>query len=362
MTLVFSAEQEELRATVRSFFERTSPEAEVRRLMETDEGYDPAVWQRMGKQLGLQGIHLPEEYGGSGFGFVELCLVLEEMGAALLCAPFFASAVLAASTLLESGDEDAKKELLPGLASGATIGTLAYAGGSVAATPTETGFTVTGTKSFVLDGALADLLLVTAQTGNGLSLFAVSGDAQGLAKTRLPTMDLTRKQAELVFTDTPARLVGVEGAAEGILEKVLRLACVALVNESVGGARAVLAQSVGYAKERFQFGRAIGSFQAIKHKCANMLVDVEGSKSAAYRAAEVAATDHESLPVQASLAKAYVGEAYFHAAKENIQIHGGTGFTWEHPAHLYFKRAKTSELLFGDPLYHRTLLADRFGL
>jgi alkylation response protein AidB-like acyl-CoA dehydrogenase len=367
-TFVFSDEQEELRRTVGSFLRNTAPEAEVRRLMETEDGYDPATWKRMAEQLGLQGIHIPEEYGGSGFGYVELCLILEEMGAALLCAPFFASAVLATSALLESGDEAAKKDFLPGLAGGETIGTLAYAGAdgqpetATTATRTGEGYTLNGVKDFVLDGALADLILVTAVMDGGLSLFAVAKDAAGLGVTRLSTMDLTRKQARLAFDGTPARLVGSEGAADGVINKVLQLACVALVNESAGGARAVLGQAVGYAKERLQFGRAIGSFQAIKHRCADLLVDVEGSKSAAYAAAEAAADGDERLPVLASLAKSYVGEAYFHAAAENIQIHGGIGFTWEHPAHLYFKRAKSSELLFGDPIYHRTLLADALAL
>jgi alkylation response protein AidB-like acyl-CoA dehydrogenase len=364
MTLVFSPEQEELRRTVRSFLAAASPESEVRRLMETETGYDPATWARMGTELGLQGIHIPEEYGGSGFSFVELCLILEEMGAALLSAPFLASAVLASTALLESGDEAAKKELLPGLASGETIGTLAYLGAEgrpdsrVTATRTDSGFVINGTKGFVLDGAAADLILVTA----GGSLFAVAKDA--VEATALPVMDQTRKQAQLRFTDAPGRLIGSEGTADGLLERVLQFACVAVVNESAGGARAVLDQAVSYAKERFQFGRQIGSFQAIKHKCANMLVDVEGSKSAAYHAAELAASgaSPDELAIAASLAKSYVGEAYYHAAAENIQIHGGIGFTWEHPAHLYFKRAKSSELLFGDPLSHRTLLAERFGL
>ncbi|TQS40556.1 acyl-CoA dehydrogenase family protein [Cryptosporangium phraense] len=364
----FSPEQEELRATVRSFLDRHSDEAAVRRLMETDDGYDPAVWNLMGTQLGLQGLYIPEEYGGSGFSFAELCLVLEEMGARLLCAPFFASAVLAASALLESDDEEAKKDLLPGIASGETIATLAYSNdsgqpdGAVTATSTPAGYTLDGSRHFVLDGALADLILVVACADAGPSLFAVEKGADGLTPTRLPTMDLTRKQADLTFDDTPARLIGAEGSADEVLQRVLQLACVALVNESVGGARAVLEQATTYAKERLQFGRPIGSFQAIKHRCADMLVAVEGSRSAAYHAATVAATGDGQLAVIASLAKSYVSEAYFSVAAENIQVHGGIGFTWEHPAHLYFKRAKSAELLFGDPISHRELLAQRFGL
>ncbi len=371
MNFAFSEEQEELRRTVRSFLDQKSPETEVRRLMETDDGYDPAVWKQMGEQLGLQGLHIPEEFGGSGYTYVELCIVLEEMGSHLLCAPYFSSVVLAANTLLESGDDAAKKELLPGIATGETIATLALteengrwdeAGVTMTATKSGDGYKLSGTKSFVIDGATADLILVAARTGTGVSLFAVAGDAAGVTKTRLSTMDLTRKQAKLEFNDTPARLIGTEGGGWPVLERVLDLAVIALSNESVGGAQFVLDMAVQYAKDRVQFGRPIGSFQAIKHKCADMLLEVESSKSAAYYGAGMVAEGSDEVPSVASLAKAYVGEAYFHVAAENIQVHGGIGFTWEHPAHLYFKRAKSSELLFGDPTYHRELLAQRIGL
>jgi len=371
VNFAFSEEQEELRRTVRSFLDQKSPETEVRRLMETDDGYDPAVWKQMGEQLGLQGLHIPEEFGGSGYTYVELCIVLEEMGSHLLCAPYFSSVVLAANTLLESGDDAAKKELLPGIATGETIATLALteengrwdeAGVTMTATKSGDGYKLSGTKSFVIDGATADLILVAARTGTGVSLFAVAGDAAGVTKTRLSTMDLTRKQAKLEFNDTPARLIGTEGGGWPVLERVLDLAVIALSNESVGGAQFVLDMAVQYAKDRVQFGRPIGSFQAIKHKCADMLLEVESSKSAAYYGAGMVAEGSDEVPSVASLAKAYVGEAYFHVAAENIQVHGGIGFTWEHPAHLYFKRAKSSELLFGDPTYHRELLAQRIGL
>ena len=371
MNFAFSEEQEELRRTVRAFLDQKSSEPEVRRLMETEDGYDPAVWKQMGEQLGLQGLHIPEEFGGSGYSYVELCIVLEEMGARLLCAPYFSSVVLAANTLLESGDDAAKKELLPGIASGETIATLALTeengrwdeeGVTVTATKAGDGWTIDGTKSFVLDGAIAGLILVAARTGAGVSIFAVDGGASGITKTRLSTMDMTRKQAKLDFAGTPARLVGNDGGGWAVIEKVLDLAVIGLVNESVGGAQFVLDMAVQYAKDRVQFGRPIGSFQAIKHKCADMLLEVESSKSAAYYGAGVVAEGSDEVPSVASLAKAYVGEAYFHVTAENIQIHGGIGFTWEHPAHLYFKRAKSSELLFGDPTYHRELLAQRIGL
>jgi alkylation response protein AidB-like acyl-CoA dehydrogenase len=175
-------------------------------------------------------------------------------------------------------------------------------------------------------------------------------------------MDQTRKQAELVFDNTPATLIGTDGGAAAGLTKTLQLACVALSAEEVGGAQRVLDQSVDYAKNRIQFGRPIGSFQAIKHKCADMLLEVESAKSAAYYAGWAAAEDNDELPIVSSLAKSYCSDAYFHAAGENIQIHGGIGFTWEHHAHLYFKRAKSSELLLGDPAYHRELIAEQLGI
>ncbi len=371
MNFAFSEEQEELRRITRQFLESKSPETEVRRLMETTEGYDPAVWSQMANELGLQSLVIPEEYGGQGFTYVELTVVLEEMGRALLAAPFYSTVVLATNAILHSGDEAAKKEILPGIASGETIATLALTEpngkwdlSGVEATATKDGdsWTIDGTKMFVLDGHVADLIVVAARTGEGLSLFTVAGDAAGLTRTPLATMDQTRKQAKLEFSGVPATLIGTEGGADEVLGRVLDLAVVALAAEQVGGAQKVLDMSVEYAKDRVQFGRPIGSFQAIKHKCADMLLEVESAKSAAYYAAWCAAELNDELPEVACLAKAYCSEAYFHSAAENIQIHGGIGFTWEHPAHLYFKRAKSSELLFGDPTYHRELLAQRLGI
>jgi len=214
----------------------------------------------------------------------------------------------------------------------------------------------------VIDGHTADLIIVAARTGAGVSLFAVDGNASGLTRTALATMDQTRKQAKLDFDNTPATLIGTDGAGWDVLSTVLDLAAVGLAAEQVGGAQFVLEMAVQYAKDRVQFGRPIGSFQAIKHKCADMLLEVESAKSAAYYGLWCASEMNDELPSVASLAKAYCSEAYFHATAENIQIHGGIGFTWEHPAHLYFKRAKSSELLFGDPTYHRELLAQRIGI
>jgi len=372
MNFAFSEEQDALREAVRRFLADKSPEAEVRRLMATTEGYDPAVWKQMAEQLGLQALAIPEEYGGAGFGFVELVVVLEEMGASLLCAPFLSSAVLAAHALVTSDDDEAKARWLPGIASGETIGTLAVtedsgrwdldAVGLAARRAPGGGWTLEGHKSFVLDGCVATLVLVVARTSDGLGLFAVEGDAPGLSRTALPTMDQTRKQARLELSGTPAEPVGTPGQAAAGITKTLQLAAAALAAEQVGGAQRCLDSSVEYAKTRIQFGRPIGSFQAIKHKCADLLCEVESARSAAYYAGFAASEDSEELPLAASLAKSYCSEAYFHAAAENIQIHGGIGFTWEHPAHLYFKRAKSSELLFGDPAYHRELLAQRIGI
>ena len=376
MNFAFSEEQEELRRIVRQFLDSKSSEATVRELMETTEGYDPAVWTQMANELGLQSLIIPEEFGGQGFGYVELTVVLEEMGRRLLAAPYFSTVALATNTLLHAGDDAAKKEFLPAIASGDLIATLAFteesgkwdeAGITMEAAPSESGgsggaYKLNGTKMFVLDGHTAGLIIVAARTGEGVSLFTVAGDAAGLERTPLATMDQTRKQAKLTFSDVDAKLLGTAGAGWTTLERVLDLAAVALAAEQVGGAQFVLDMAVQYAKDRVQFGRPIGSFQAIKHKCADMLLEVESAKSAAYYAGWCASELNDELPSVASLAKAYCSEAYFHATAENIQIHGGIGFTWEHPAHLYFKRAKSSELLFGDPTYHRELLAQRIGI
>ena len=371
MNFAFTEEQEELRKTVRQFLDAKSSEAAVREQMETEAGFDAAVWSQMAEQMGLQGLAIPEEFGGSGYSYVELGIVLEEMGRALLCAPFFSSVVLAANTLLQSGDDAAKAAHLPGIASGETIATLAFtepsgkwdeSGITMEASGAGDSWTLNGTKMFVLDGHTANLIIVAARTGKGVSLFTVAGDAAGLTRTALSTMDQTRKQAKLEFSNTPATLLGEEGNGWNVLGTVLDLAAVGLAAEQVGGAQKVLEMAVDYAKVRVQFGRPIGSFQAIKHKCADMLLEVESAKSAAYYGMWCAAEMNDELPSVASLAKAYCSEAYFHATAENIQIHGGIGFTWEHPAHLYFKRAKSSELLFGDPTYHRELLAQRIGI
>jgi hypothetical protein len=330
----------------------------------------------MGGELGLQGLAIPEEFGGQGYGFVELGIVFEEMGRRLLCAPYFATVALASNAILNAGTDAEKAALLPGVATGDTIATLAFTeangrwdaeGITMVAKGSGSDWTLDGEKMFVIDGHNADLIVVAARTEgttgeDGISFFTVAGDAAGLTRTPLATMDQTRKQARLEFKGVKATPLGAAGAGWAALSKTLDQAAVCLSNEMVGGAQFVLDMSVEYAKVRVQFGRPIGSFQAIKHKCADMLLEVESAKSAAYYSAWAAAEDNEELPVVASLSKAYCSDAYFHSTAENIQIHGGIGFTWEHPAHLYFKRAKSSEILLGDATYHRELLAQRIGI
>jgi alkylation response protein AidB-like acyl-CoA dehydrogenase len=376
VNFAFSDEQEQLRDAVRRFLEAKSPSTEVRRLMETTEGYDPAVWAQMANELGLQSLHIPEEYGGQGFTFVELGIVLEEMGRVLLAAPYFSTVVLAADAIMNAGTADQQAKLLPGIASGETIAALAFTepagkwdanGIEMVAKGSGDSYTLDGTKMFVIDGHTADLVVVAARLEgtsgeDGISFFTVDAGASGLTRTPLATMDQTRKQAKLEFANVAATPLGEPGAGWPALSKTLDQAAAMSSNEMVGGAQKVLEMSVEYAKVRVQFGRPIGSFQAIKHKCADMLLEVESGKSAAYYAAWAAAEDNEELPVAASLAKAYCSDAFFHAAAENIQIHGGIGFTWEHDAHLYFKRAKSSEILLGDATYHRELLAQRIGI
>ena len=368
---MLTQEQEDLRATLRRFFAECSPEPTVRKLMETEHGFDPSVWRRMAEELGLQGLAIPERFGGSGFTFVDLQIVLEEAGRALLCAPFLSTVVLAAYALLESGDDVACAEHLPGIARGTTIATLALAERrgtwslrdmQTRAVPDADGYRLHGEKCFVTDGTTAELLLVVADTARGPSLFAVDGDATGLQRRALETLDQTRKQAVVTLDGAPARLVGAVGAAADPITRTMCRTAAALAAEQVGGARRVLEMSVDYAKLRVQFGRPIGSFQAIKHKCADMLLQVESATSAAYAAGQAIDTASDEAALLASLAKAYCSDAYFNAAAENIQVHGGIGFTWEHSAHLYFKRAKSSQLMFGSPNVHRELILRELGV
>jgi alkylation response protein AidB-like acyl-CoA dehydrogenase len=379
MDFAFTEEQEALRRTVRQLLATVSTSRDVRAAMATEAGWDERVWARLGGELGLTALLIPEAYGGAGLGHVELCAVMEEMGRALLCAPFLSTVALGAVALLRAGSEEQKQRWLPGIAAGATRVALAVAeaggrgeAGAVTAVAAREGaeYVLTGEKSFVVDGHTAELLLVAARApgsagDEGVSLFAVPGAADGLARRVLPTLDMTRKLAEVRLAGVRVPVshrLGAEGDAAAALAHTLDLAAIALAAEQVGGAERCLEMAVEHAQVRRQFGRAIGSFQAIKHRCADMLVRVESARSASYHAGWAAAAEAPGLPVAAALAKAYASEAFFHCAAENIQIHGGIGFTWEHDAHLYFKRARAGQGMFGAPGEHRERVARALGL
>ena len=368
MRLIRGEEQKELAESVRSFLADTAPMARVREVAESDEPYDRAVWTRLAGELGLAGLAIPEEHGGSGAGHAEVAVVMEELGAALTPAPYLASAVLAANALLQAGDAAAAKELLPRIASGTTVATLAFqvpGEQAPAARAAGDGHELTGVAPHVLNGADADLILVAAAEGEDgrgpLGLYAVEAGADGLIRTPLTTLDLTRPQAKVEFAGVAARRIGSGDAAEAI-RRTLDLASVALAAEQLGGLRRCLDTIVEYAKLRVQFGRFVGSFQAVKHKLADMHCVLEQAESIVRYAAWAADEAPGELPVAAALAQSYLGRAYFRVAKDHLLLHGGIGFTWEHDAHLYYKRAKSAQLLLGSPRHHRALLAERLGL
>jgi alkylation response protein AidB-like acyl-CoA dehydrogenase len=370
--LVFTEEQEELRRSLRRYFEDRCPLREVRRVMEGRDGFDRELWQRMADELGLQGIAVPEAYGGAGFGAVELGIVFAEVGRALVPAPFLSSVALATEALLASGDEAACHRWLPGMVAGTLVGSVAAAGGdgrvdpesiaTVASRDSGGRWRLDGTAPYVLDGAVADVVLVPAQHAEGLGLFAVEADAEGLRREPVLTMDQTLPQARLELAGVVADAVGDPIGAAGTLRRALEVAWMAMAAEAVGGAERCLELSVEHAKSRHQFGRPIGTYQAVKHPLADALVEVEQAKSLAYHAAEAIAEDPSERALAASMAKAYCTEVFFGVAATTIQVHGGIGFTWEHDAHLFFKRAKTLELLLGDPSWHRRQVAPLAGL
>lgn len=371
MNFAFTPEQDMLRDSVRSFLAAKVPSSRVRQLMETDAGSDPALWVEMAA-LGWPAMAIPEEHGGAGFSFLELGIVLEETGRSLTPSPLFATALLGSNLLLLAGSDAHKADHLPLVAAGEQ--TLAVAvvdegGGwgpdalTTTARDEDGDVVLDGLKSYVVDGHTADVLLVAARYEEAPAFFVVPGDAPGLTRSRLETMDMTRKQARVelkgVRIPADARLPGV-GAET--LARWYELAVTGLAFEQVGGAERCMEMSVAYAKERVQFGRPIGSFQAVKHTCADMLVQVESAKSAAYYAGWAASVGDDELRIVAPLAKSYCSDAYYQVAADTIQVHGGIGFTWEHDAHLYFKRAKSSQLMFGDTSAWRAELADRLGL
>ncbi len=369
MDFVFTPEQLMLRDAARDFLESKAPLGTTRGSVEEGAGFDEPLWKEMA-QLGWQGMGIPEAYGGSGFSFRELAIVIEETGRCLLPAPFLSSVVLAASALLRSGSEEQKQLYLPAIAGGDMVAAVAWMESQdwhpedPQTTATETGGAIVleGVKSYVIEGTLADTFLVSARSPTSdVALYLVERDAPGLAVRPLPTLDLTRPLAEITLDGvavSPDRRLGTPGSGVEALRHVIMLGAVALAYESVGGAEVCLDMAVDYAKDRIQFGRPIGSFQAVKHRCADMLVQVDVARSAAQHAGWAAAWDASELPVAAAVAKSACSDAYFFVAAETIQIHGGIGFTWEHDAHLYFKRAKANRLLFGDPAQWRSRLAD----
>jgi alkylation response protein AidB-like acyl-CoA dehydrogenase len=375
----FSEDQDELRRAARRFLEAESSEERVRTTMETEQGFDSRVWERLSEELAWTALTIPETYGGLGMSYLDLHPLMEEMGRALLCSPFFSTICLGANAILLGGTEAQKEKYLAPIAVGEATATLGYAekgrqNGADAIQATyrrdADGYVLRGSKHYVIDGHTADLIIVAARAENskgaeGVSLFVVPADSAGVTRTWTPTIDQTRKLAtvDLAGTRVPAdSLVGEEGVGWDLCERTLDLGRIALAAEQVGAAEMCLDMSVEYAKVRKQFGRPIGSFQAIKHKCADMLTMVESARSAAFYASALAAQGKVDLGEAASSAKAFCSDTFFHCAAENIQIHGGIGFTWEHPAHLYFKRAKATEGLFGDPSFHRERVAQRMGL
>lgn len=334
MRLVLDAEQDQLRASVRKLLTDHCPAARVREVME-DSGFDRDLWRRLAAEVGLTGLVIPEAHGGSGAGHVERAIVLEELGRAVAPVPFFASAVLATDAALALDDSEA----LAGLASGDTIGTLAtgenWSPAPVTATERDDGWVLDGHAPFVLSGDSADLVYVH----NG-DWFAVAG---GFTRKPLRTLDLTRPVARLEFSATPARKIPAD---DGVLARIRDQAAVALAAEQVGGLGRVLEMTTDYAKARIQFGRAIGSYQAVKHNLADIEVAWEQAVSLVRQAAWTADNEPGELAVAAATTQAFVGPAYFAAARDGVTLHGGIGYTWEHEAHLYYKRAKSSELLF----------------
>jgi alkylation response protein AidB-like acyl-CoA dehydrogenase len=367
VTFAFTDEQLELRSSASRFLDDKSTSEAVRALAETELGFDEATWKQIA-ELGWVGIAIPEAYGGLGFGFVELGLLCEEMGKRLACLPYFSSVVLGANAILNAGAEDQRQTLLPGIADGTTRVALAFVedGGRwepeaarAASRPDGDAWRLDGEKLYVIDGHSANLLVVSAATPDGVALFTVDPDDDGVSREPMTTLDTTRKQARITLDGAHATLLGEAGAGAAALSRTLDQGAAALSAEMVGGAQWCLDASASYARERYQFGRPIGSFQAIKHKLADMLIEVENARSVAYYGCWAAAEDPGELPVASCMAKAFCSDAFFHAASEAIQIHGGIGFTWEHDCHLFFRRAKSSEIYLGDATHHRGMLADR---
>ena len=378
MDFGFNQEQELLRNTARKFLENECTSEFVRARMAEPAGVTDAFWTKLAEQ-GWTGLVYPEEFGGTGLGFVDLTVLMEEMGRAVMPGPFF-STLLGGLTILEAGSAAQKKEWLTKIAAGEAKAALAFTepnarwdAAAVAVTAREAGgkFTLSGTKLFVLDAHVADVIVVVARTREskrpeeGLSMFLVPKDARGLTVKLLPTMDQTRKLCEVKFEDVVVgadALLGTRDGAWAPLARVLDRATVALCAEMCGGAQRVLDMTTEYAKIRIAFGKPIGSYQGVKHRAADMLVESENAKSLTYYAAWAVDENVPEAPLAASMAKAYASDAFRKIAGAGIQLHGGIGFTWEHDLHLYFKRAKSSEFTFGDASYHRERVAQLIRL
>lgn len=385
MEFSFTEEQKMIRDTAQAFLAEVSSSNAIRSAMDTEQGFDPQIWQRICEEMYWQAIHIPEKYGGMGLGYVDLVVMLEQMGRYLLCSPFFSTVCLASNALIVAGTDEQKQQYLTQICEGSLTATLAYTSknGQWDATAVQgivtaqgDDYVLNGTYRYVLDGHTAQLLIVAARSEGsegeqGISLFAIDSDTPGVKRTWLPTMDQTRKQAEIVFDNvrvSSSQLMGEENNAWPQLNKVLQLAAIAIAAEQVGGSQQVLDLTVEYTKERVQFGRPIAGFQAVKHQAADMMLRTEVARSAVYYAACVAEEAlsggllADELGEAASVAKSYCSEGYFKNAGDALQLHGGVGFTWEYDVHLYFKRAKSSELFLGDAAYHRehvaTLLLD----
>ena len=365
-----------LRRSAREFLAKECSPKVVRRVMESEDGYDPALWKKI-SDLGWTALGIPEQYGGVGT-FLDLVVVLEEAGRALLPGPFFSTMGLALPVLLEAGTEAQKKEALGAIAQGSARATLAFTEPAgrwdaesigLKATQSGGGWRLDGVKTFVPDAHTADYIAVVARSRGegeeGLTLFLVKGRPKGMAVKPLETMDMTRRWCEVRYDGVQLDADSVMGAPDKAwpaLKRALEWATAALCAEMVGGVQKVLETSTEYAKTRHQFGKPIGIYQAVSHRIADMLVLSESGRSATYYAAWTVEADAPDRSLAASMAKAYVSDAYRKVAGDGIQVHGGIGFTWEHDMHLYFKRAKSSEVTLGDATYHRDLVAQALDL
>jgi len=361
----FSADQKSLREQTRKFLAEHASSARVRRILEGAAPYDAELWRGMG-EMGWLGTAVPETHGGAGFGYLELCVIAEELGRSLAPTPFASTIYLAAEALLLAGSEAQKKRWLPRIAQGEAIGCFALAEGPQVATPANLttragGARVSGAKVPVADGDVADFAVVVAAEGERgrASLFLVDLGGSGVTRTSVATVDPTRSHARLAFDGAAAEPLGVPGQGWPLVERLLDRAAVLVAFEQIGGAQAALDMARAYALGRFAFGRQIASFQAIKHKLADMHVGVELARSNAYYGAWALAKDAPELPVAAAAARVAASEAYYQAAKENIQVHGGMGFTWEFDCHLHYRRAKLTGLMLGSARRWKDLLVAR---